>query len=126
MTNFERLAAVRAGWPEFLLAVYDAGQQYPGGRVVYTSRSETPPCDPIALRDGVLTVAARREGDESLVERDLGQIAAAVWERAFGPNVVRSVRVIARDQAVFVLADEMVLLGTQVQRLLHHRRDATG
>lgn len=62
MTDYEQLARIRNAWPSFLKTIGPANETFPGGaQSIAVGRAETPMCDPIAFRDGILTVAAREK-----------------------------------------------------------------
>jgi hypothetical protein len=119
MTDYEQLARIRQAWLGFLATVGPMHERLPGGaRVVPAGRTDTPRCDPIAFRDGTLTVAARHNNDQELVQKDLAAAPADRISAAFGDGVVTSFVVVAGDDAVAVLQQELADVGLQVQRLL--------
>jgi hypothetical protein len=70
-------------------------------------------CDAIAFRDSTVTVAARRSADEELVRKDLAAAPRDRIANAFGVGVVTSFAVVAGDEAVAVLHQELVDVGLQ-------------
>src|SRR5690349_6846743 len=98
MTDFEQLARIRQVWSGFLATIGPMNETFPGGaRVVPAGRTGTPRCDPIAFRDGKLTVAARHNNDQAFVHKDLAAAPADRISATFGDGVVTSFIVVAGD-----------------------------
>jgi hypothetical protein len=116
-TDYEALVRIQRSWSGFLEKAAEPEPYAGAARVVYTSRREVPTCDAIALREGELVIAARREHDDSLIRQDLSRVTQADWDAAFGPGTVRSWRVVSHHDALMVLGEEITALGLQVQRL---------
>lgn len=86
LTDYEALVRIRRSWSEFLDKAAEPEPYAGAGRVVFTSRREVPACDAIALREGQLVIAARREHDESLIRqnlksRDPSRLGRGIWSR---------------------------------------------
>src|SRR5688572_16167158 len=121
MTDYEQLARIREAWPAFLQTIGPRNETYArSARTITVGRTATPICDPVAFRAGELTVAARRQHEEEYIRNDL---AAAPRDRvaaAFGDGVVTRFNVVAREDAVAILQEELAAVGLQVQRLIAH------
>lgn len=117
-TDYETLAKVREAWPSFLSSLRQEPESIPGGRVTYTyvGQDGVPACDPVAMHDGIVTVVARHQYDESQIENELKRVTADHRQSVLGEAVV-GFRVLGRDRAPQVLGEELALLGLQVQRL---------